>query len=792
MSVFSTSPPLRQGFCTSAPQSSDTFRVGSSGRSSLLGHQLRSKPALPFSPVTPLGALGWSVDTEDATPFTSAVASSFNTPSKMKRTPRSFDSMCSGSVGTGVDPRTRGSARTRSKAEPVPVSVGFRVNRKSVDNYQPPTNGQIAYKNDVKPLGLLKMQLSKRRSAEDTADSSTSGSPTSPNVVTPVLTPVVAEHERMADGMPSLEECTSLGSTPRSALEANIKLADDHDSMLKAAQAQHKVFHDRVVRRAFCIARSAHTGNFRENGDPCLAKCVGTALILADYGLSAPVVAAGLLNDCLEDSMMTEDQLRHLIDDEVVDMVVGVGKLRSLHDLYSTSLDKLHEVELDRLRTMLLVMSDVNVMMIKLADQLRHLSALDHLPAEDAQILVAETHGLLVPLANRLGVWRLKSDLEDACMRFESPEEYRQLSASLAERCDAESVLGYIATVQGALKERGVGFRDITGRNKNVFGVAKKMRKKGKKLEEVFDVRAIRVVVSHETECYKVLEAVHGLWGAQKTKDYIRSPKANGYQSLHTVLMMPDGCPLEVQIRTERMDQVAEYGVAAHWRYKEGSSSGANPFHERQVEWARFVLSWHSEVNDHKLRVDPGQSVEEDGAEVCACTFPEHRPHCKHKRLETEPVPSMSSSRQDTDPVYVIVKKEGGAVDLQMLPPRATLRTLRKKLAQVQSMENVRLVVNAHEEDCEQEAETELNMGDVVDLVVEEAKPSTSPGSSPALIDISEDAIHRERVRLSQLWSASAHAPDEQPVYHYQAPKARPVRILSPAYSTPELRPELS
>eukprot|EP00959_Pyramimonas_sp_CCMP1952_P085744 1793612-Pyramimonas_sp.AAC.2 len=375
------------------------------------------------------------------------------------------------------------------------------------------------------------------------------------------------------------------------------------------------------------------------------------------------------------------------------------------------------------------------------------------------------------------------------------------LAAELATKCDNQVVLSHIAEVQRVLAERGLAFKDITGRNKNVAGVFKKMQKKAKRLEEVFDVRAIRVVVNHEVECYKVLDAIHSLWSPTISKDYIRSPKANGYQSLHTVVMLPDGCPLEIQIRTDRMDQVAEYGVAAHWRYKEDSASGANPFHERQVEWARFVLSWHSEVNDHKLRVNPGHAVHahDDGPEVLACTFPEHRPDCKHKRLETEPVPTLALSKQDSDPVYVVVKR-GGAVDIQMMPPRASLGSLRRTLAQVQPMDHLRMVVNhgacdEHASHAE-EGERLLCMGDVVELVVEAPRVG-SPGSSPSLIDISEDAIHRERVRLSQLWVASGSSPGSataspspgteaagagaQPIYYYEAPKARPVRALRPA-----------
>jgi GTP pyrophosphokinase len=159
------------------------------------------------------------------------------------------------------------------------------------------------------------------------------------------------------------------------------------------------VFNDRVVRRAFCIARSAHTGNYRQNGDPCLEKCVDIALVLADYGFGASVVAAGLLNDCIDDSMMTEDQLRNLFDDQIVDMVVGVGKMRSASALCSTSLGNLCEADLDRLRTMLLVMTDVNVMMIKLADQLRLLETMDGLPEAQVNAVVNETRQVCERLA---------------------------------------------------------------------------------------------------------------------------------------------------------------------------------------------------------------------------------------------------------------------------------------------------------------------------------------------------------------------------------------------------------
>eukprot|EP00242_Pyramimonas_sp_CCMP2087_P017065 CAMPEP_0198225446 /NCGR_PEP_ID=MMETSP1445-20131203/101114_1 /TAXON_ID=36898 /ORGANISM="Pyramimonas sp., Strain CCMP2087" /LENGTH=783 /DNA_ID=CAMNT_0043904967 /DNA_START=186 /DNA_END=2534 /DNA_ORIENTATION=- len=776
MSILGTSPPLIQGFCTSVPTYSDPLKFGSSsGRPQLFGRQLRPKALRETSsPVTPLYGFGFSQPScEDESPFTYAFGSSSGSHTRKTRSCESNLSRCGVVAAGGLSEALR--ARP---VKPTTTSVGFRVNRKSSEPYKPPVNGQAAYSNDVKPLGLLKLQLSKGRSEDAGLGADRVTDPQSPVLYSfqrqPFSTPAVQREARTAGEDTSPAIAHTLGTTPRSALEANLKLADGCDSLLKEAQARHAVFNDRVVRRAFCIARSAHTGNYRQNGDPCLEKCVDIALVLADYGFGASVVAAGLLNDCLDDSMMTEDCLRQLFHDQIVDMVVGVGKMRSASALCSTSLGNLCEADLDRLRTMLLVMTDVNVMMIKLADQLRLLETMDGLPEAQVKAVVNETRQIFIPLANRLGVWRLKSQMEDTCFRFEDPAAYQELSASLRSKCDSMVILDRIANIQEVLKAKDVRYQDITGRTKNIYGVHKKMVKKSKKLEEIFDLRAMRIVVNTEVECYKVLDAVHELWAPLKTKDYVRSPKSNGYQSLHTIIVLPDGCPLEVQIRTERMDQVAEYGLAAHWRYKEDSPGGANPFHERQVEWARFVLSWQAEVNDHKLRVDPGHATCSHGKE--GCTFPNHRPGCKHKRLETEPVPSMSLGRLETDPTYVIVKN-GSSVVIQMLPPKATLGTMRKQLAQVQCMDDVCLVVNnvcLGEEERSREERKLLNMGDVVELVAKRNQASPSPGSSPVLSHITDDAVQRERQRLSQLWGDISI---EQPVHHLGTPKARPVRL---------------
>ncbi|KAK3247564.1 hypothetical protein CYMTET_42936 [Cymbomonas tetramitiformis] len=420
------------------------------------------------------------------------------------------------------------------------------------------------------------------------------------------------------------------------------------------------------------------------------------------------VVAAGVLHECLDRSMMTEEQLTTLISADVVELVVGVSKMSRVSELCREKNIAYQEVEIEKLRTMILAMEDARVVVIKMCDRLMSLRRLDSFPAEMRAQFCEETMEIFVPLASRLGLWKLKSELEDTYFKVTNPAEHDRLLTKVATSTRPERIIPHISKLQAALHETGVEASDLTGRPKNLYGIHKKMVKKGKTIDEVYDLRAMRVIVSDTKACYRALEAVNSLWQPLegRTKDYIKNAKANGYQSLHTVVTGDDGLPFEIQIRTAEMHKVAEYGVAAHWRYKESLDvSGA--FHDAQIAWARFVLSWTSELNDHKCRAEG--SAKATTSARCLCPFPHHHSHCPHGRLEEEPHPP--AARED-GPIFVLLV-DGTNIEVKELPAGSTKRDLLELSTSGRLSSRASLIVNQEEESLD----TPLNMGDLVEVV---------------------------------------------------------------------------
>merc|ERR1719197_651076 len=252
--------------------------------------------------------------------------------------------------------------------------------------------------------------------------------------------------------------------------------------------------------------------------------------------------------------MMTEGGLRELFPGDVVDMVVGVSRMSQVSQFNREALEN-GQLNTEEIKTMLLAMSDVRVVLIKLADRLHNMRTLQHLPPQKQKTFARETLQVFAPLANRLGVWSVKAELEDLCFKYLHPEQFALLQDQLTNGAHLELLLHSLDQLKGRLDAHEIGYKDLLGRPKNLYGIYDKMQSKNVAIDEIYDVCALRVIVSTEEECYQVLEQVHDLWAAvgTKTKDYIKSPKPNGYQSLHTV---------------------AEYGVAAHWQYKEKKGKG--------------------------------------------------------------------------------------------------------------------------------------------------------------------------------------------------------------------------
>jgi guanosine-3',5'-bis(diphosphate) 3'-pyrophosphohydrolase len=355
-----------------------------------------------------------------------------------------------------------------------------------------------------------------------------------------------------------------------------------------------------VLVHAHEVAERAHKGQFRLSGEPYIEHPLSVAGILADLRLDADTLAAALLHDTVEDTDVTLEWLRAEFGDHVARLVNGVTKLGKIH------MRSREQVQAENIRKMLVAMAeDIRVVLIKLGDRLHNMRTVDALPPERRQRIARETLDIYAPLAHRLGIWQMKWELEDLGFAQVDPENFQAIELKLArQRQEREAFVRNIAEIlEREVEDIGVS-ADISGRPKHVYSIFEKMKKTGKGFEEIFDLIAIRVLVDSVKDCYGVLGVVHSLWKPipGRFKDYIAMPKGNGYQSLHTTLVSHTGEAMEVQIRTHEMHQTAEYGVAAHWRYKEGGLHD-DRFDER-FTWLRLLMDWQKEVLDAETFVD--------------------------------------------------------------------------------------------------------------------------------------------------------------------------------------------
>lgn len=349
-----------------------------------------------------------------------------------------------------------------------------------------------------------------------------------------------------------------------------------------------------LARKAFAFAQRAHQGQFRDSGDEYIQHPLAVADILADLELDTVTVAAGLLHDVVEDTKTTVSDIEHVFGPEMAVLVDGVTKLGRLE--YRSR----EEEQVENLRKMFLAMAkDIRVIIIKLADRLHNMRTLEHLNHSRQMDIANETLDIYAPLAHRLGMWRFKWELEDLAFRYKDTEAYENLVQKVAkQRREREE---YISKVMSILNERlkAAGIEaEISGRAKHFYSIHRKMTLQGKTFEEIYDLLAIRVIVDTIKDCYAALGIAHSLWKPMpgRFKDYIAMPKSNMYQSLHTTVMGPDGEPFEIQIRTWEMHRTAEFGIAAHWKYKEGVKD--NKDFEDKIAWLRQVLEWQRDLKD--------------------------------------------------------------------------------------------------------------------------------------------------------------------------------------------------
>ena len=355
-----------------------------------------------------------------------------------------------------------------------------------------------------------------------------------------------------------------------------------------------------LIERAYELAEVAHSGQKRASGEPYIQHSLTVAQILADLRLDSATIAAGLLHDVVEDSTVTVDDLRQDFGDEVASLVDGVTKLGQIDKLSQMTQRDLQDEEAESLRKMFLAMADdVRVVLIKLADRLHNMRTLGALSEERQRRIAEETLEIFAPLANRLGIWQMKWELEDLGFRYLNPLKYQEIAAQFDERrADRERRIARIIEIlEKRLKKEGLE-AEISGRPKHIYSIYGKMKRKGLPFEQIHDVRGVRIIVNTVQECYAVLGIVHSLWRPipGEFDDFIATPKDNMYQSLHTAVVGPDGKTLEVQIRTHEMHRRAELGIAAHWRYKEHAKRDAA--FEAKIAWLRSLMDWRQEVTD--------------------------------------------------------------------------------------------------------------------------------------------------------------------------------------------------
>ncbi|MDQ6908794.1 MAG: RelA/SpoT family protein, partial [Chloroflexota bacterium] len=357
-----------------------------------------------------------------------------------------------------------------------------------------------------------------------------------------------------------------------------------------------------LVARAYTMAADAHAGVERKSGEAYITHPVAVATILADMQMDAETIAAALLHDVPEDTSITLDNIRNQFGDKVARLVDGVTKLERIE----WTAGKEDSSKAESLRKMFLAMADdVRVVLIKLADRLHNMRTISAMSERSQMANAQETLEIYAPLANRLGIWQIKSELEDLAFRTLEPDRYRAIDASLEAQGGNRTayINRVIETLKEALGAAGIP-AEVYGRAKHLWSIARKMDQKRRTLEEIYDAIAIRVIVPELKDCYAALGIIHTMWRPipGEFDDYIASPKESMYQSLHTAVRALDARPVEVQIRTKEMHIAAEYGIASHWRYKEGGKRDAGL--EARVAWLRQLMDWRDEVVDAQAFVE--------------------------------------------------------------------------------------------------------------------------------------------------------------------------------------------
>ena len=355
-----------------------------------------------------------------------------------------------------------------------------------------------------------------------------------------------------------------------------------------------------LVEKAYLLAEKSHYGQKRMSGEPYIIHPLNVSLILAELEMDNETIIAGLLHDVVEDTEISLEDVRKEFGDDVALLVDGVTKLKQL--TYKTN-DK-QEIQAENYRKMFLAMAkDIRVIIIKIADRLHNMRTLNYKGEVKQKETARETLDIYAPIAERLGISKIKVELDDLCLKYLEPEVYYDLSQQIHIKLEEREkyIAAIVAEIDEKLKEMGIENATVYGRPKHFFSIYKKMVNKNKTLDQIYDLVAVRVLVDSVKDCYGTLGVIHEMYLPMpgRFKDYIAMPKTNMYQSLHTTLMGPNGSPFEVQIRTREMHRTAEYGIAAHWKYKEGKT-GANDTSElEKMKWLQKILEWQKDLDDN-------------------------------------------------------------------------------------------------------------------------------------------------------------------------------------------------
>ena len=402
------------------------------------------------------------------------------------------------------------------------------------------------------------------------------------------------------------------GSNSIKAMREFVSPDDLFQELIASIQKYHPSADISLVEKAYKVAFEAHDGQVRKSGEAYIIHPLCVSIILAELELDKETIAAGLLHDVLEDTIMSEQEMKEEFGEEVLLLVDGVTKLQHLHltdnikNPKDKNADRL-EMQAENLRKMFLAMAkDIRVIMIKLADRLHNMRTLKYQSEEAQQRIARETQEIYCPIAQRLGISKIKIELDDLSLKYLNPQAYYDLVEKIAVRKDIREE--YIDSLVNMVKEQVVeaGIKsEISGRAKHFFSIYKKMVNQDKTIDQIYDLFAIRIIVDSIKDCYAVLGIMHEKYKPipGRFKDYIAMPKPNMYQSLHTTLIGPSGQPFEIQIRTFDMHRTAEYGIAAHWKYKEannGNATSTTVTEEEKLSWLRQILEWQQDMSDNR------------------------------------------------------------------------------------------------------------------------------------------------------------------------------------------------